>query len=299
MAVAELGIELVMDRMYPGAELGKHPRGDTGLAAAAGIHRDCDPGETACRPRHHARGEIAAKHAIDGMPTASATRSCRRVVGELHTVLGSDAEDPDFAPEDKHGDMLDLAVATVDEEITEVFASLPEGDERFAPIAGRGAELGERLRAIHHLGNVGAAIRAHGDLHLGQALLGEDGRWMLLDFEGEPARSLRERRRKRSPLRDVAALLGSISYAAAASRLDGVAVPEGWETAAREAVLGAYLERVDRALLPTGDDATATLLALFELEKAVYELRYEMNNRLDWVVIPVARIARLIEAAPS
>jgi maltokinase len=222
-----------------------------------------------------------------------------RVVGELHTALGSDTEDPDFAPEDKHGDMLDLAVATVDEEITEVFASLPEGDERFAPIAGRGAELRERLRGMRNLGNTGAAIRVHGDLHLGQGLLSAEGAWMLLDFEGEPARSLRERRRKRSPLRDVAALLGSVSYAAAASRLNGVAVPDDWEAAARAAVLAAYLEHVDPALLPAGDAATATLLSLFELEKAVYELRYELNNRPDWVVMPVARIAGLLEAAPA
>ncbi len=152
---------------------------------------------------------------------------------------------------------------------------------------------------VHRLGNIGAAIRVHGDLHLGQGLLGADGRWMLLDFEGEPARSLSERRRKRSPLRDVASLLGSVSYAAAAAQLRGVAVPPGWEEAARAAVLGAYLEHVDRALLPSGDDAVARLLSLFELEKAVYELRYEMNNRPDWVVIPVAGIARLLEAAPA
>lgn len=222
-----------------------------------------------------------------------------RVVGELHTTLGSDEVDPDFAPEEKHGEMLDLMVATIDEEIRELFDSLPTGDERFAPIAGRGAELRERLRVLHHLDDIGAAIRAHGDLHLGQGLLGGDGRWMLLDFEGEPARSLRERRRKRSPLRDVAALLGSVSYAAAASRLDGVPVPDGWEAAARQALLAAYLEHVDRSLLPAGEDATAELLSLFELEKVVYELRYELNNRPDWVVIPVAGIARLLEVAPA
>ena len=219
-----------------------------------------------------------------------------RVLGELHTTLGSDDQDPDFAPEDKPGEMLDLAIATVDEEIREVFESFPEDDERFTPIEGRGADLRELLSAVHHLGNIGAAIRVHGDMHLGQGLLGADGRWMLLDFEGEPARSLRERRRKRSPLRDVASLLGSVSYAAAAAQLRGVAVPPAWETAARGAVLGAYLEHVDRALLPAGDDAVAALLSLFELEKAVYELRYEMNNRPDWVVIPVAGIARLLEA---
>jgi maltokinase len=222
-----------------------------------------------------------------------------RVLGELHTTLGSDDQDPDFAPEDKHGDMLDLAIATVDEEIREVFESFPEDDERFAPIEGRGAELRELLGTVHRLGNIGAAIRVHGDMHLGQGLLAADGRWKLLDFEGEPLRSLRERRRKRSPLRDVASLLASVSYAAAAAGLRGLAVPPDWEAAARAAVFGAYLEHVDRALLPAGDDAVAALLSLFELEKTVYELRYELNNRPDWVAIPVAGIARLLEAAPA
>ena len=119
---------------------------------------------------------------------------------------------------------------------------------------------------------------------------------MIIDFEGEPARSLRERRRRRSPLRDVAALLGSVSYAAAATRLDGVAVPLAWENAARAGLLAAYLGHVDAALLPAGDDATAALLRLFEIEKAVYELRYELQNRPDWVGIPVAGIVRLLEA---
>ena len=71
--------------------------------------------------------------------------------------------------------------------------------------------------------------------------------------------------------------------------------PEGWEDRAREAFLAGYLEAVDPVLLPPGESPTRTLLTIFELEKAVYELRYELNNRPDWVGIPVAGIVRLLE----
>ena len=125
-----------------------------------------------------------------------------------------------------------------------------------------------------------------------------DRGWVILDFEGEPARPLLERRRKRSPLRDVAGMLRSFAYAAAArGSCDGTRVADGWEDRAREAFLDGYLEDVDAALLPPGQQAIDKLLAIFELEKAVYELRYELNNRPDWVGIPVAGIARLLENA--
>lgn len=226
-------------------------------------------------------------------------RDLGRVIGELHSVLGSDTQDPDFAPEAKGTENLDLVIATIDEEIRDVFQQLPESDESVAPIIGREAALRERLAATQHLGDLGMAIRAHGDLHLGQALLDDEGRWMIIDFEGEPARSLRERRRRRSPLRDVAALLSSVSYAAAASRRNGANVPASWETEARAGLLEAYLAHVDATLLPAGGDATATLLRLFEIEKSVYELGYELHNRPDWLGIPVAGITRLLEAAPA
>ena len=138
--------------------------------------------------------------------------------------------------------------------------------------------------------------RTHGDYHLGQVLWNGDD-WLVLDFEGEPARSIPERRRKRSPLRDVAGMLRSFAYAASASELlRGVPAPAGWEAQARQGFLDAYMETVDQSLLPAGRPATDKLLAIFELEKAVYELRYELNNRPDWVAIPVAGIVRLLEA---
>ena len=152
----------------------------------------------------------------------------------------------------------------------------------------------DRLQLMSHVGVGGRLIRHHGDFHLGQTMLRDAG-WVILDFEGEPARSLLERRRKRSPLRDVAGMLRSFAYAASASELlRGVPAPDGWEERARSAFLEAYMETVEPSLLPAGRPATEKLLAIFELEKAVYELRYELNNRPDWVPIPVAGIARLL-----
>jgi maltokinase len=217
------------------------------------------------------------------------------VVGELHRLLGSDASDPDFAPEEPSVESLALLTATIDEEIERVFRDLPD-EAPLWPIHHRGEEVREKLRGLSTIGAGGKVIRHHGDLHLGQALRSPDRRWVLLDFEGEPARSLPERRRKRSPLRDVAGMLRSFAYAAAAVRRQrGGAAPEGWEGRAREAFLAGYHATTDAALLPPSDAATKQLLQVFELEKAVYELRYELEHRPDWVEIPVEAIVRLLE----
>jgi maltokinase len=211
----------------------------------------------------------------------------------MHTALGSDPGDPAFAPEEPSVESLSLLTADVDEQIERIFLELPE-TEAVGPIAGRGQDVRERLQALSYIGAGGRVIRTHGDYHLGQTMLTGRG-WVILDFEGEPARSLPERRRKRSPLRDVAGMLRSLSYATAGARLlRGVTAPDGWEERAREAFLGGYFERADPNLLPPGEVPTQQLLTVFELEKAVYELRYELNNRPDWVAIPVAGIARLL-----
>jgi maltokinase len=217
------------------------------------------------------------------------------VIGAMHSALASDPADPAFAPEEPSQESTSLITATIDEEIERLFVDLPSDNVDLQPIVHRGEEVRDRLSLLSHVGAGGKLIRHHGDLHLGQTLLAPD-RWIVLDFEGEPARPLLERRRKRSPLRDVAGMLRSFAYAASAADLQrGTPVPGGWEERTREAFLGGYLGAVDPGLLPPGESNARTLLTIFELEKAVYELRYELNNRPDWVRIPVAGIARLLE----
>jgi maltokinase len=223
-------------------------------------------------------------------------RALGAVTGRMHTALGSDPQDPAFAPEETSTEALGLITATVDEEIERMFVDLPDDLDALEPIRGRGQEVRDQLRRLTQVGSAGKVIRHHGDYHLGQVMFDRDEEWVVLDFEGEPARTLIERRRKRSPLRDVAGMLRSFAYAATASELlHGAAAPEGWEQSVRAAYLDGYIEETDQSLLPPGRAAIERLLAVFELEKAVYELRYELDNRPDWVKIPVAGIARLLE----
>jgi len=216
------------------------------------------------------------------------------VTGRMHAVLGSASDDPAFSPEETSSESLGLLTATVDEEIESIFLDLPEDDPELEPIRGRGEEVRERLRTLTNLGGTGRVIRHHGDFHLGQTLWADED-WVVLDFEGEPARSLPERRRKRRPLRDVAGMLRSFAYAASASPLlRGVETPVAWEERARAEFLDGYRKTIDQHLVPSGASMDK-LLRVFELEKAVYELRYELNNRPEWVKIPVAGIVRMLE----
>jgi maltokinase len=216
------------------------------------------------------------------------------VIGSMHIVLASDSSDPAFAAEEPSAESFALLAATLDEEIEAVFAHLPE-NEALAPIAGRGEEVRERVRLLGGVTGSGRVIRHHGNVHLGDLLwTGSD--WLVLDFEGTPTRSFAERRRKRSPLRDVASMLRSIAYAASASVLTGgPPPPEGWEERARANFLHGYFAVVEpTGLVPGGSSGAAQLLAIFELEKAVDEVRHELAVRPDWVAIPVAAIERLL-----
>jgi maltokinase len=233
---------------------------------------------------------------LDTDPEAFLARvaSLGEVTAQMHTVLASDAGDPAFSPEEPSHEALSLLTATVDEDIERVFTRLPD-DEALAPIAGSGQDVRERLGQLAQLGVGGRVIRTHGDYHLGQTLHTTRG-WVILDFEGEPARPLPERRQKRSPLRDVAGMLRSFAYVTSAAEIiRGRPAPADFEQRAREAFLEHYLAHVEPGLLPAGEAAIANLLSVFELEKAVYELRYELDNRPDWVAIPVAGISRLLE----
>lgn len=214
------------------------------------------------------------------------------VIGAMHTILASDSEDPAFAPELLGPETLSLLVATMDDEIDALFLRLPE-NEVLAPIAGCREAIRDVLLGLPSVGSTGQLIRCHGDLHLGQVLWAQDD-WFVVDFEGEPSRSLNERRRKRSPLRDVAGMLRSFSYAASAK--DELSAT--FEEAARARFLAGYESTaLGSALAAPSGEATAYLIRVFELEKALYELRYELENRPDWIAVPVAGIVRLLEQA--
>ncbi len=251
--------------------------------------------------RYIARATDGWGLALQAMETADAsffdrTYALGEVTGRMHSVLGSDPATPDFAPEEPSDESVSLLTATIDEEVERLFVMLPDRPE-LRPIAGRGDEVRDHLQQMSHTGSGGRLIRVHGDFHLGQAIYGPQG-WVILDFEGEPARPLLERRRKRSPLRDVAGMLRSFAYAASATALlRDIPAPDGWEHRARERYLAGYLAQVDLTLLPAGQVAIDRLLSMFELEKAIYELRYELNNRPEWVGVPVAGIARLLDEA--
>lgn len=218
------------------------------------------------------------------------------VTAAMHTTLGSDSSDPAFAPDQPSQEALSLLTATVDEDIERIFLRLPD-DKRLAPIAGRGQDVRERLAMRSQVGVSGRVVRTHGDFHLGQTLHTPRG-WVIIDFEGEPARPLYERRQKRSPLRDVASMLRSFAYAASAVQImRGSPAPKDFEQRARGAFLSEYLANVEQTLLPRSESAVENLLSIYELEKAIYELQYELDNRPDWVSIPVAGIRRLLESA--
>jgi maltose alpha-D-glucosyltransferase/alpha-amylase len=155
----------------------------------------------------------------------------------------------------------------------------------------------------------GSRIRTHGDYHLGQVLRTKSDSFVIIDFEGEPTRPLAERREKTSPLRDVAGMLRSLSYAAATMvqtapnekpdrkrQAERELVSGRWERDARAAFLRGYTGSMndDRGLLPNDPKRFDALLSLFEAEKAFYELAYELNHRPGWEWIPMRGISRLL-----
>jgi predicted trehalose synthase len=127
-------------------------------------------------------------------------------------------------------------------------------------------------------------IRQHGDLHLGQVLR-SGGHWLIFDFEGEPARTLEERRAKHSPLKDVAGMLRSLAYAAGAVEVEGGPPQRERLGRAREEFLRGWRAAAAK-LVPADAQRTDAMLRALELEKLLYEIRYEVGHRPDWVRIP-------------
>jgi maltose alpha-D-glucosyltransferase/alpha-amylase len=157
--------------------------------------------------------------------------------------------------------------------------------------------LQPRLRALLNRPISARRIRAHGDYHLGQVLF-TGGDFVIVDFEGEPARPLSERRLKRWTTRDVASMLRSFTYAAEEAEVE---FGEEWAASASEAFLSAYWEAAgDASFVPPTQEERDQLLDTMLIEKALYELSYELNNRPAWVRIPLRGLRRLLEnEAPS
>ena len=305
VAVAADGVEAPVARLSGWYEL--RPADDPDTSTALGVVQELVPGAL------DAWGLVLSGLAGDAGGLLSSIHDLGIAVAALHVALAQPAgpvrsgskpsptADPSapqaFGATPLPGKRLDEIVAAIRSDADRLFASTFERPEPVAALAGRGADvarLAERLAA--ELGtDLGAAIRHHGDLHLGQVVLGDEG-WVILDFEGEPSRPLAERRRRHSPLRDVAGMLRSFAYAAATHRRSGAGpLSAGWEPAARAAFLDGYLATVEPALLPASAATTSGLLTLFELEKVLYEIGYELSHRPDWVDLPVGGLRRLLE----
>jgi maltose alpha-D-glucosyltransferase / alpha-amylase len=235
---------------------------------------------------------------------------------ELHVALAS-GTGKDFEPEpfselyqrSLYDSMRSLTKKNL-RLLRQKLAGLPEAVRGEADwVLGAEERILERFRRLTGRKLAAERIRTHGDYHLGQVLFtGRD--FVILDFEGEPSRSLSERRLKRSPFRDVAGMLRSFQYAAYVKLFEeaaaGVASPQVvpaleswalyWERWVSAAFLQAYLRRAQGApFLPASREEREVLLDSYLLEKAIYEMGYELNNRPDWLRIPLRGIRQILD----
>jgi maltose alpha-D-glucosyltransferase / alpha-amylase len=242
---------------------------------------------------------------------------------EMHGALASVTDRREFAPEpfsalyqrSLYQSMRNLS-GRVFQALERRIDTLPEAARRPGrEVLDRRGEILDRMRAVVGEKMEAQRIRTHGDYHLGQVLYtGRD--FVVIDFEGEPARALTERRLKRSPLSDVAGMLRSFSYAAytalADEELRGLARPDElkeldpwarfWAAWTSAVFLRAYRAEAadqDARFLPAREDHMRVLLEAHLLEKAVYELGYELNNRPDWIGVPLHGLRQLLGARDS
>jgi len=234
-----------------------------------------------------------------------------RRTAELHLAL-ADSSDDAFAPEPLDRAALrrlaDDMSAGANATFVMLRQSLPSLGEtarvHAQDVLAHADDLVARFGEVKRLESAGRRTRIHGDYHLGQVLRTEED-FVILDFEGEPARPLAERRAKHSPLKDVAGMMRSFGYAAyaalfaysvhAADHYDVLAPwAETWQRWTADTFLSAYRTTMGGSnVIPTGD-AFGVLLGALILEKAIYEVRYELNNRPDWVSIPLVGIRALV-----
>jgi len=258
--------------------------------------------------------DVEERVAALGVEALAEAHELGAVTGRLHAALALDSGPPDFRPEPitgedvgrwRHALVRDLDRLTA--EIAAASARMPPADRAALESLLNARARIERAAEDLVLLADGTAhkIRCHGDYHLGQVLKTAES-FVVIDFEGEPARSVDERRAKQCPLRDVAGMLRSFDYVAHAAlaprpeagRARLRPALEAWKQLATRAFLSGYLMAVGKSperLLPRSPEVLRRACAAFELEKACYELRYELNNRPDWISIPLAGISRLLE----
>jgi maltose alpha-D-glucosyltransferase / alpha-amylase len=231
-----------------------------------------------------------------------------RRLGEMHAILGRETSDPAFAPEVAGTDDAANWAQKTEERIQTAFEGISgrqtwerERDrERAQTLLSQREQIGGAIRNLAKSGGGTLMTRIHGDFHLAQVLIAS-GDAYIIDFEGEPSASIAERRAKTSPLRDVAGLLRSIDYAGATliDRKGVGAVPV--DEAERDRLISQFRARASSAFLRAyweatglrGGAATRALLDLFLIEKAAYEIAYEVANRPTWIGVPLAGLARM------
>ena len=239
-----------------------------------------------------------------------------RRTSEFHRALGSEPYDPAFAPEPFDQMYVRSIFQTMQSQRQQVFAFLRRSRDRLVEpargladrVLGLEDEVDRRFRRLLERRYSGQRIRIHGDYHLGQVLwTGKD--FVIIDLEGEPLRPVSERRLKRSPLRDVAGMLRSFDYAARAALQEIPVVGDGaparheeleryadlWVSWASTAFLRGYREGSEAsAFLPRDLDEYRSLLRAYMLEKAIYEIGYELNNRPAWASVPLRGLDHLL-----
>jgi len=242
-----------------------------------------------------------------------AARLLGQRTAELHMALGSESDDPNFAPEpftEVYQRSIYESMRNLTSKVFQLLRTLqlpqisPEQCKRALDLE---PEILRRFAPLVERKITASRTRIHGDFHLGQVLYtGTD--FVIIDFEGEPGRPMGERRSKFSPLRDVAGMLRSFHYVAHSSLIsrsaeqnpDGIARLERWAQrwyiGCCSAFLNSYLQVAGRAaFVPQKREELQILLEAFLLEKAIYELGYELNNRPDWVTVPLKGILQLVE----
>ena len=254
--------------------------------------------------------EAFGVEATTGIPFVVEAETLGTITREMHLALASDERDPAFAPEPATIEDVRQWAEAVRQSTDQTLALLDRsraGGSLSGEDARDAAAVLEQQAVVRGLvdgwvteigDDAGCRIRHHGDYHLGQVLQAADGEFLVIDFEGEPARPLDERRAKHSGLRDVAGMMRSFAYAAATCAeeargelgdRDARTRAQRWERELREAFMRGYLPegREHPPFLPQARARLDVLLSLFEAEKVLYELSYELNNRPTWVWIPL------------